>query len=97
MAGFFYAMETSPVGKPKPTLDLTNADGNAFVLIAAGSRALRASHTPEEISQFREEATSGDYNNVLMTLGKWCDVKICTDDDDDDYDDDYDDDDDDYE
>ena len=81
VSGFFYVMET-PVGKPKPTLDLRNVDGNAFVLIGAGARALRASHTSEEISQFREEATSGDYNNVLMTLGKWCDIKICTDDDD---------------
>ena len=92
MAGFFYVMETSPVGKPKPTLDLTNADGNAFVLIAAGSRALRASHTPEEISQFRRDAASGNYNNVLLTLVKWCDVEIRDEDEDEDEDDDDDDD-----
>ena len=86
MVGFFYVMKTSPVGKPKPTLNLRNLDANAFALIGAGTRALRVSHTPEEVSQFQEEATSRNYDNVLTTLAKWCDIKICTDDDE--YDDD---------
>ncbi len=60
----------------KPTVKLTGSDGNAFAIIGACTKAGRAAGwTPEQVTAFRNEATSGDYANVLMTAGKYFTVK----------------------
>lgn len=60
----------------RPVVKLIGTDGNAFAVIAACRRALRnAGYTKEQISQFTTEATSGNYDNVLATAMKWCDVE----------------------
>lgn len=61
---------------PDVTVNLDGIDGNAAVLIGATSKALRrGGATPEQISEFREDATSGDYDHVLTTIQEWADVQ----------------------
>lgn len=49
-----------------------NIDGNAFVILAHAGRALRnAGATREEIEQYRTDATSGDYDNLLRVTMQW--------------------------
>jgi len=56
-------------------VDLSNEDGNAFSIIGRVSKALRrAGATPEQINEFRDDATSGDYDHVLQTCMKWAEV-----------------------
>jgi hypothetical protein len=61
---------------PDVVVRLSGEDGNAFSIIERVTRALgRAGVSPEELYQFREQATSGDYDNVLQTCMKWVDVR----------------------
>lgn len=54
--------------KPVP-LDLSNIDGNAYVIIAKFSRAARrCGWAPQEIAAVAKEATSGDYDHLLQTI-----------------------------
>ncbi len=63
----------SPV--PRPQVKLVGQDGNAFAIIARVSEALRKAGAPAEtISRYRQESMSGDYDNVLATAMKYCDV-----------------------
>ena len=53
-------------------IDLSTIDGNAYAIMGAAQRVLkRAGATPEEISQYLEESMSGDYENLVETVGKW--------------------------
>lgn len=57
---------------PEIKVQLTGQDGNAFMIMGAVSKALRSGGVPpEEISQYVEESTSGDYDNLLRTVAKW--------------------------
>lgn len=59
----------------KPEVELVGSDGNAMMIIAKCRRALKDSgYTKEQIEEFSKEATSGDYDHVLDTAEKWCDV-----------------------
>lgn len=54
---------------------LTGRDSNAMNLIGPVMTALRrAKVSPEEVQAFVNEATSGDYDNVLQTCMKWVDI-----------------------
>ena len=65
----------SEVKYPGVEVQLSGIDGNAFSIICAVKRALRrAGVSNEEIAEFREEAMSGDYNNVISTACKWVEV-----------------------
>lgn len=56
-------------------VQLSGEDGNAFMMIGKTRRALkRHGVSDEEIEQFSTEATSGDYNNVIATIGRWVTV-----------------------
>lgn len=60
----------------KPTVKLTGTDGNAFALVAKVSTALRNAGAGQKvISDFQNEAMSGDYSNLLFTCGKYVNVK----------------------
>lgn len=62
--------------RKKPTVNLVGEDGNALIIVGRCAKALyKAGYSPDEINQFREEALSGDYDNVLQTAIKWCDVE----------------------
>jgi hypothetical protein len=50
-------------------------DGNAFAIMAAVRRALKAAGaTPEELSQYQEESMSGDYDHLLRVAMEWVEV-----------------------
>ena len=60
---------------PKIKVKLSGQDGNAFAIIGRVQQALRRAKVPaESIAEFRNEAMSGDYDNVLCTAMKWVDV-----------------------
>ncbi len=59
----------------RPWVKLVGQDGNAFAIIARVSEALRKAGAPAEtIRRYRQESMSGDYDNVLATAMKFCDV-----------------------
>ena len=52
--------------KKKPVLKLTGIDGNAYSVMGHAVIALRKAGADEEyIQQYKDEATSGDYSNLL--------------------------------
>lgn len=59
--------------RPKVYVRLVGQDGNAFSIIGRCIQAMRRAHWEEdEIAEFRDEATSGDYHHVLQTAMKYC-------------------------
>ena len=61
---------------PHIEVNLVGEDGNAFFIIGRVRLALRrAGVDEEEIEAFTEEATSGDYDNVIRTAMKYVDVR----------------------
>jgi hypothetical protein len=86
---------------PQVKIELVGQDGNAFSIMGrAAAAARRAGLSKEVIDAYRNEAMSGDYDNLLVTTMEWFD---CDSDDSDvdpysdEYeDDDYDDDEDEY-
>jgi len=61
---------------PDIKVKLTGEDGNAFAILAAVGKALRkAGVDAADIEQFKTEAKSGDYDNLLQTCMKW--VVVC--------------------
>jgi hypothetical protein len=57
---------------PHINIPLVGEDGNAFSILGRVQRiARRAGLTAGEIEAFRTEATSGDYDNLLMTVMRW--------------------------
>lgn len=60
---------------PEISVQLVGTDGNAFALLGTVRKALRtAGVSSDEISDFFDEATSGDYNHLLQTCMDWVDV-----------------------
>jgi len=60
---------------PNIKVQLTGQDGNAYAILATVAKALRKNDVPEkEIDEFRQEAKSGDYDNLLQTCCKWVSV-----------------------
>lgn len=60
---------------PDIHVQLSSRDGNAFAVIGAVAKAMRAAGiSQEEISAFEEEAMSGDYNHLLQTAMATVDV-----------------------
>ncbi len=50
----------------KPALKLVGQDGNAFAILGLAIRAARkAGWSQEQIDEYKSEATSGDYDNLL--------------------------------
>jgi len=60
---------------PNIEVELVGADGNAFAVLGKITRALRRNGVdPVEITEFKNEATSGDYNHLLQICMKWVTV-----------------------
>ena len=61
---------------PEVEVQLSGQDGNAFMMIARARTALRRHVvSAEEVDEFTKEAAkSGDYNNVIATIGRWVTV-----------------------
>ena len=60
---------------PDVTVELSGEDGNAFVLMGVVTKALRRAGHSDAIESFREEAMSGDYDNLLRTCMKYVNVE----------------------
>lgn len=60
---------------PEIEVELVGNSGNAFFIIGNILKHLRkAGVSEEEMDQFKDEAQSGDYDNVLQTAMRWVTV-----------------------
>ena len=59
---------------PEIEVQLSGTDGSTLALISTVSRAMRERVPPAKINEFRKEALSGDYDNVLRTCMRWVTV-----------------------
>ena len=67
--------EEKTIKYPEIEVELMGTDGNAFALIGKVQKALKeAEVSKEEIDEFFNEATSGDYNHLLQTCMEWVNV-----------------------
>jgi hypothetical protein len=65
-------MATINIRYPNIHVQLTGADGNAYAILGRVCMALRrAGVGADVIKEFQEEATAGDYNNLLATCMRW--------------------------
>ena len=61
---------------PEIVVNLSECDGNAYMLMAKVRKALkRGGISEDEQNAFTEEAKSGDYFNVIDTCEKWVTVE----------------------
>lgn len=68
-------MNESTVKYPEVEVTLVGTDGNAFALLGKCSKAARrAGLTKEQIKEFTDEATSGDYDHLLCTCMEYFEV-----------------------
>lgn len=59
----------------KPIVKLTGEDGNAFNVLGKVKRALIEAGEDEKAKEFMKEAVKGDYNHLLNTAMKYCEVE----------------------
>lgn len=61
---------------PTITVKLVGQDSNPFNLLGICRRAMKRAHLPEsEIEAFTQEATSSNYNHLLITCTEWFNVE----------------------
>lgn len=61
---------------PDVGVQLSGQDGNAFFIIGRVRGALKDHGvSQEELTEFQEDAMSGDYDHVLQTCMKWVAVE----------------------
>lgn len=61
---------------PGVVVQLTGEDGNAFFIIGRVRQAMRRAKIAKEvIDAYRDEAMSGDYDNVLQTTMRYVEVE----------------------
>lgn len=61
---------------PDITVRLTDTDSHPFSIIGTVASALQRAGVPGlQIEKFKEEAKSGDYDNVLVTAMRWVNVE----------------------
>ena len=61
--------------KIKPDVQLSSQDGNAFFIIGGVIKALKKAGADQEyIDKYKDEAMSGDYDNVLTTTMEYVNV-----------------------
>ena len=59
-------------GQPRPEVQLSGNDGNAWSIMASVSSAMRdAGCSKEHISAYKSESTRGDYDNLLRVACKY--------------------------
>ena len=60
---------------PDISVQLDGEDGNAFFILGRVRQAMkRAGCTAEEMTEFSNEAMSGDYDHLLQTVMEWVEV-----------------------
>ena len=53
---------------------LVGVDGNAFSVMGYTAKALRRAGLGDKVDEMHEQATSGDYNNLLCVCMKYLDM-----------------------
>lgn len=62
----------APVRFPEITVQLSGEDGNAFAILARVRGAMKAAGLPAAVIEaFTDEASSGDYDDLLRTCMRW--------------------------
>lgn len=57
---------------PEIVLELSEIDGNAFSIMGRVTKLMRrAGVSQEECSQYFQEATAGDYDELILTTMRW--------------------------
>jgi len=69
------AMTNENGTKQKPTVKLIGEDGNAFAILGKVKRALVKAGMHEEAERYIQEATAGDYSNLLAVTQRYVDVE----------------------
>jgi hypothetical protein len=60
------------MSKYQAEIDLSAIDGNAYAIMGTVQRILKTvGASQEEIDQYLAESMSGDYRNLVATVGKW--------------------------
>ena len=59
---------------PDINVPLVGEDGNAFSILGRVSRIMKRNGIHDKWDEFHAEATSGDYNHLLMTVMNWFSV-----------------------
>lgn len=60
---------------PDIEVQLTGKDGNAFAILGAVTAALRKAGVEQSVrDQYMAEATSGDYDDLLVVTMSWVEV-----------------------
>ncbi len=63
------------MAKTDVIVELTGKDGNAFSIMGAVTKELKKSGYKQDfIDQYRSEATSGDYDNLLRVTMEYVNV-----------------------
>jgi hypothetical protein len=66
----------SDVKFPKIRVKLVGEDGNAFAIMGRVKNAMSKGGVPQkDITEFLNEAMSGDYDHLLVTCMKWVDCR----------------------
>ena len=67
----------APNEKPEIEIDLDGEDGNAFVIIGKTCKSLFNEGADEEyLNKYRDEAMSGDYENLLKITYQYVNLNI---------------------
>jgi len=59
----------------KPKLKLIGKDGNAFAVLGRARKALEQVDRENEFEEYRQQATSGDYDHLLRVTMEWFEVE----------------------
>ena len=60
----------------KPVVQLVGESGNAFFILGKVKKAMQnAGATKEEVDEFMKEATSSDYDHLLVTCMEYVEVE----------------------
>lgn len=66
----------STTERQKPTVQLSDRDGNAHSILGRVRTALLdAGYTKDDIDLYTAEATSGDYDHLLQVTMDWVEVE----------------------
>jgi hypothetical protein len=66
---------TETVKYPNITVHLVGFNGNAFLILGRVQQAMRREGlSPDQIREYYEEATSGDYDHLIQTTMKYVNV-----------------------
>ncbi len=68
-------IKMSDVKYPNITVQLIGQDGNSFFILGKVQKAMyQAKLTKEQVQEYMDKATSGDYDKLLATTMEYVDV-----------------------